>query len=262
MSIKPPRLAQKLFAKVKQLAAAQRYRTITANYDIRGYRRIYLVHIRKTGGTSLIHMFLNLAGTDSSSLYQQLLAATDHRILADGKVYVGWHVPYINRGNYFLAFSHSPLHQLNLPAKTFTIACFRDPVQRVLSHYNMLKNYQTNGIEHPCMQTEGKWLGDSFTDFLERMPQAHLCNQLYMFSAQYDIDEAIVRVAELSHYFFAEDFNHGVDVLNQKLGFDLTAVHVRKASYKAEIPPDQIDRLREMLTPEYEFLAQVRALGQ
>ena len=52
----------------------------------------------------------------------------------------------------------------------------------------MLKDFQANNIDHPCMITEGKWLGECFDDFLKRIPQEHLLNQLYMFSSQNEQD--------------------------------------------------------------------------
>ena len=38
----------------------KKYRKIASRYNISGYKRIYLIHIRKTGGTSLNHMFLSM----------------------------------------------------------------------------------------------------------------------------------------------------------------------------------------------------------
>jgi hypothetical protein len=239
-----------------------RFRAVTNRYNLCGYKRIYLVHIRKTGGTSLNHSFLELSGEDSASLYKRLGQESDHRLLSHDKVYVGWNVRYINGGNYFYAFSHAPVHALQLPEKTFTVTCFRDPVKRVLSHYNMLMEYQANNVMHPCMTTEGKWLGSSFDEFLERIPKEHLCNQLFMFSARYDIGEALERVNGLSHFLFTENFAHGVDALNQKTGLQLRTIHTRKTAYKTEITKRGLDALRERLGEEYEFLRRVKELQE
>jgi len=251
-------LIGKVPRKIKSALDELKFRSITARYDMRGYKRVYLVHIRKTGGTSLNHIFLGLSGEDSASLYKRLAEEPDHRLLCKDKVYVGWNVQYINSGNYYYAFSHTPLHQFNLPEKTFTVTCFRDPVQRVISHYNMLMDFQVNKIDHPCMKVEGKWLGNSFDDFLRKIPKEHLCNQLYMFSAQYDIHEAVEKVSGLSHYFFTEDFDRGVDELSRKIGLNLKAIHIRKASYKAGIPESSIANLREMVHEENVFLNHIK----
>lgn len=232
----------------------KRFRKVSAAYNINGYKRIYLVHIRKTGGTSLNNMFLSLGDQDFASLYTELESTLGHRMLRSGKIFVGWEVGLINQGNYFYAFSHTPMHRLDLPDHTFTITCFRDPVRRVISHYNMLMNYAVNKISHPCMEVEGKWLGDSFDDFLDAIPREHLLNQLYMFSENFDIDEAVKRVGNLSHYFFTEEFSEGIEELNRKTGLELKPVHVHKSGYQAHIPEESIARLRNKLVVEYEFL--------
>jgi len=254
----PRQFVQKVIRRVKGELEEKRYQKITSEYDIHGFKRIYLVHIRKTGGTSLINMFLSLSGEDSASLYNQLANIPDHRLLCNGKVYVGWNVRYINRGNYFYGFSHTPLHKLDLPKGTFTITCFRDPIKRVVSHYNMLMDFLVNKIDHPCMATEGKWLGENFDDFLQRIPREHLLNQLYMFSENYDIDEAVVRAEQLSHYFFTDHFSEGIVELNKKTGLNLKPIHLRKERHSARISEGSVAKLRGMLEKEYRFLGRIQ----
>ncbi|QDV69534.1 hypothetical protein Poly24_32500 [Rosistilla carotiformis] len=84
----------------------------STRYRIGGGKRIYLVHIRKTGGTSLNHAFLQTSGMDSSLLYEQLVQKKDHRVCCGDKVFVGWNIKHINAGHYYYAFSHTPLHQI------------------------------------------------------------------------------------------------------------------------------------------------------
>jgi len=237
-----------------------RYRKIVAHYNISGYKRIYLIHIRKTGGTSLNHMFLSLGDSDAQSFYEDLARARGHRLMRNGKIFVGWNFRLINNGNYFYAFSHTPIHKLKLPEGTFTITCFRDPVQRIISHYQMLMNYSINHIPHPCMATEGKWLGGSFDDFMDRIPQEHLMNQLYMFSESFNIDEALQRVNSVSHYFFSEAFSKGVQVLTKKIGLELTPVHMRKSQPFGEISENNLIRLKQKLVAEYLFLEKIKSL--
>lgn len=242
------------------IAKERKYSEITETYDLNGYKRVYLFHIRKTGGTSLNNMFLSLSGEDSSQLYAQLAQTPDHRLLRNGKVYVGWNVRHINKGMYYYAFSHIPFHKLSLPDKTFTVSCFRDPAKRVISHYNMLMDFHVNEIDHPCMETEGKWLGKDFDDFLSKIPREHLLNQLYMFSSDFNVREAVSNVQKLSHFFFSDNFNKGVDELNDKTGLNLEAVHIRKASYQAQISEGGLAALREMLNDEYQFLNSIQEL--
>jgi len=230
------------------------HRVASAGYGLNGYDRVYLHHIRKTGGASLNRMFLRLSGEDDETLYRSLAEAKDHRVIRGGLVYAGWVVEHINAGNWFYAFSHEPLHRLDLPPGTFTVACFRDPVQRVLSHYRMLVGYRDHGVDHACMAEEGAWLGETFDDFLERIPRKHLCNQLYMFSRRYDVHEAAWHIRGLSHYFFSEQFASGVMDLNWKTGLELQPMHTRQGSRSIDIRPESLARLREMLADEYRLL--------
>lgn len=232
-----------------------KYKKMAVSYNISGYKRIYFIHIRKCGGTSLNKMFLSLGQTDPESLYEQLAQAPSHRLIENGKIFVGWNIQLINKGHYYYAFSHAPLYKLNLPPKTFTVTCFRDPIKRVVSHYNMLMHYASNNISHPCMTIEKDWLGKSFSDFIERIPSAHLLNQLYMFSKRLDVNEAIENIKNnVSYYFFTENFNRGIDGLSSATGISLKPFHVRKASFKAKISSFDISALKEKLNKEYIML--------
>ena len=153
--------------------------------------------------------------------------------------------------------SHIPWDKLRLPPNTFTISCFRDPVRRIISHHSMLMNFLVNKIPHPCMREEGKWLGNSFDDFIDRIPKKHLLNQLYMFSKDFNINQAIERIKKISFYFFTEDFEEGIKQLNSKTGLNLQPIHILENSYKASISETSKRRLKEMLEDEYLLLDQL-----
>jgi hypothetical protein len=234
-------------------------RWLSRSYDIGSHKRVYHLHIRKTGGTSLNYMFMSLVRSEPwASAYARLTQLPHHRIVRDKMVFVGWNGELINQGRYFYAFSHMPLHQLRLKPGTFTVTCFRDPCRRLVSHYNMLMELTVNKVPHVCLQTEGAWLGGSFEDFLDRIPREHLQNQIYMFSKTFSVEEALDRIARLSHVMFTEEFAAGVGELNRKTALKLAPVHTRKTGYKAEISEKSLERLRDMLAPEYELLARVR----
>jgi len=252
------KFAQRIIAGAKDFLEAAKYQNIAENYNLCGYKRVYFVHIRKAGGTSLNHMFLSLSGEDSEMLYSRLSNTPGHRLICNGLIYVGWNIRHINKGSYFYAFSHTPLHRLSLPIRTFTVSCFRDPIKRVISHYNMLMDFRINNIDHPCMAIEGKWLGDGFADFLQNIPKEHLLNQLYMFSKDFIIDEAVCNVRQLSHYFFSDEYDKGITELNRKTGLNLAPIHIRKASYQVQISEHDMTRLREMLDQEYKFVNRIR----
>lgn len=226
----------------------------------RRYDRIYHFHIRKTGGTSIVKMFHSLSGDEPEDVYKMLLAHDPRRIDVGGYVFVGWQKQLIEQGNYFHGFSHLPFDELTLPPNTFTFTCFRDPVDRVISHYRMLIQMREATERHPCFGTEGQWLGDSFRDFIDRIPDDHLLNQLFMFDTNYDINKALENVRTLDHWMFIEEFESGIESLNAQAQVKLPILHFRKGTVKFN--PDDADRerLRERLAAEYEFLAAVRNL--
>ena len=244
------RATRRAAREVKSLSPSREIRGLFAKYDIAGHRRVYLVHIRKTAGTSLNNMFLSLGGGDGSSTFDALTRDPIHQVVIGERVFVGWNRRLINRGDYFYAFSHIPYHELQLPPDTFTITTLRDPVARVVSHYRMLCHFRDARIDHPCMRTEGPWLGSSFDDFLARMPRQHLLNQLFMFSKSMDPVEAIDRIAELTHVMFTERFDEGVDRLVQRARLPLEAMHVRRSTNEISLTNSAEDRLREILRPE------------
>ena len=80
------------------------------------------------------------------------------------------------------------------------------------------------------MKKEKEWLGNDFIDFLMKMPKEHLMRQLYMFSKQYNIEEACEKIRKLSHSFILEDFTLGINELSTKLNIKLPIFHINKSS--------------------------------
>ncbi len=63
---------------------------LARNYDINEeFERVYLYHIRKTGGTSINHMFLSLGGEQGKEVYDSLSRSRNLRIISNDKIFVG-----------------------------------------------------------------------------------------------------------------------------------------------------------------------------
>lgn len=241
----------------------RRYSGLFETYHIGGeYRRIYFYHVRKTGGTSLNHMFLSLGGEKGNTVYERLNRSLTRRVVSGNKVFVGARRSLIEEGNYFYAYSHLPSHKVQLPKNTFTVTVLRDPVKRVVSHYRMLLTYKERNIYHPCMEVEGEWIEDGFEGFISRIPQQHLFRQIYMFSETLDVDEAFENIMSCSHYFFTSSFVRGVQVLSRKVGFDLEPVHIRTSSAAPAIEPPLLSRLRTRLEPEYQLYGRLKRFAE
>lgn len=223
------------------------------------HRPIYHVHIRKTAGTTINFAFLsNAHPEDVEEFYEDMGEKDNHRIIQNNKIFVGWNPLLINKGRYSYAFSHTPLHQLQLAKNIFRFTCLRDPAKRVVSHYNMLRYFQLNGINHACMKTEGKWLGDSFADFMTLAPKEHLLNQLYMFSKEFNVDEVIETLLSLDKIIHTENLANGLKDLEELTGWELPVSNQKSYGFKEEIDESQIKKLKEILAPEYLMLEKLQ----
>jgi hypothetical protein len=131
-------------------------------------------------------------------------------------------------------------------------------VERILSHYHMLLGMRRNNPAHPAFKIEGGWLGDGFSDFLERIPREHLLNQLYMFSERFDVSEAFDNILSCGHVVLVEEFNTGLAQLADKLGLPLRPIHMRMTRNRRHFENRDLDHLREMLEVEYRLYERVR----
>jgi len=226
------------------------------------YKRIYNIHIEKTGGTSLNEMFLSLGGEKGSTVYTRVNSSIAWRTISNKKIFVGWNKKAIEEGNYFYAFSHLPFHSIELPPNTFTITCLRDPASRIISAYKETLYYIKNNYD-PKLIDKKKWIGKSFKDFILALPKYYLLNQLYMFSNNIEIDEAYKKITSCSHFFFTENFSEGIHELNKKIGTELKPIHARKAiNSDIHISDEDISLLKEMVQPEYVLLKKLKRFKQ
>ena len=226
------------------------------------WERIYHFHIRKTGGTSLNHAFLEWGGGDAEARYSSLVSSPGNRCKDKNLDFVGWNKKGLERGAYLYGFSHEPFHQIKLPPRTFTLTCFRDPLERLLSHYRMLREYKRDGVNHPCMQTEGVWVQEpgGFEEFLNQIPPEHRMRQLYMFSKTFDPHEALANAKKINLIFSTKSLQAGVDKINLIFGTNLRVSHRRATLYEERLEEKAKTRAMELLHKEYEFLARVAEL--
>jgi hypothetical protein len=142
------------------------------------------------------------------------------------------------------------------------IVCFRDPVKRVLSHYRMLVGLRREQATTQAAQREGGWATGSLTSFLEQVPKEHLLRQLYMFSRGYVLDEALERIARCAAILHTEDLADGVHRLAEELELPLRVRRERTSPTDVDIAAEEIERLREIMQPEYDLLDRVRTLRE
>lgn len=226
------------------------------------HKRIYHVHIRKCGGTSVNMMFLQqIAGHgDAQKAYDDLSRDPDHRVVVADIPIVGWNQRLIERGAFGFGFSHIPFHELSLPKDTYSFLLLRDPASRVVSHYAMLRSFIEQSIAHPCLKTEGYWAEDGFDAFLERMPREHRERQLYMLDRDFDQDRALQRLSTISNVKMLSDLDRLVAEINDEFELSLAPIHTRKAATPFRPDASQRQRLEGLLEDEYRFLERIKGV--
>lgn len=229
---------------------AHRKRLASQNKLVTGHDRVYMYHIRKTAGTSMGMAFIGLSG-DADTLYNKVYES-GRWIEAQGRVYVRAERHLITEGYYFMGSSHQPAHAITVPPNTFRITCLRDPVSRVLSHYRMLVHYMRETPE--LAHHEAAYMGDGLGGFLDRIPKEHLLRQLYMFSRTFDVNEAVDFLNGIEFIMRQESFDADLTRLGEILQLPLKSHRAKNYKAEAEIPDDQVERLREMMRPEYDML--------
>jgi hypothetical protein len=226
-----------------------------------GWKRIYCYHIRKTGGTSLNRGFMALGGEDPRVVHERMSASVDHRAISGGYAFAAFDRKRLSQGRYFYGWAHRPAHKQILPPKTFTITILRDPVERVRSYYDYLVVGDDPTMSERVSEEERELASGGFDAFLHRLPEHDLLRQLYMFSASFDVAEAVDRIAECSHVHFVEDNAAGVVALGRRLELPLVSRRERVTGARTELTVSELDRLRDLLAPEYDLISRIRAAG-
>ena len=218
------------------------------------YRRIYHFHIRKSAGTSVNAAFWMLGR-------KTLAEAGRKSLMVSGNyVFVRHNRDLIRKGNFHFANSHAPYWEFSLPEHTFTFTVFRDPVQRLISQYryyhfnahhpdaHLLDPMNSNVIRYK------DWLGNSFSDFLDRYPEIYRQNQLYMFSEKLNVEEAIQNACKLSACYFMDQFPDMLRDLETVCGKKLELKKERSFENTAgSVSHEEEDKAKLLLRDEIEF---------
>jgi hypothetical protein len=229
-------------------------------YQIAGpYKRIYLFHVRKTGGTSLVNGFLGLGGETPRAIERRMNVGP-HLTSSSGYLFAGYDRQVIERGDYFFGWSHHPAWTLSLRPQTFTITILRDPVNRIVSRYRHLADERADRHQvFGASEAERAWASDGFDAFVERLPSYDLFGQLHMFSELLDPEEAAALIRTTTLWFFTEHYGLGLDALASRLELPLDVRGDRKSVSSDQPSAAALRELRDRLDPEYRLLDLLRA---
>jgi len=213
---------------------------------------IHLFHIRKTAGTSLYNAFLSLGGDEPREVLRRI---------SQGYPWFAYSGAYTFAADYrpnrfvrpFFSFSHDPIWSFEMSRRTYKITILRDPVARVLSLFRYLSDSSSDQLEvYSAPPKEHVLASYGLPTFLRNLPKKDLFCQLYMFSREFSPEEAAANIRSCQCYFFAEDYDRGVNHLSRQFRVDLQRRHDR-SSTGPKVTVDVAD-LRRILEPEYEML--------
>ncbi len=238
------------------------YRRLAASYELPdGSRRVYCYHVRKTAGTSLFLSFLALGGEDPVAVWERINRARLGRTTSGRYAFASNNSRVLAEGAYFFGRSHRAAADQPLPSRTFTVTVLRDPVQRVHSLYDYLVAGDEPGLPGQVSARERRMAVGGFDAFLDHAPVEHLLTQLAMFSERLDVAEAAEAVAACSFAFMTSDFAAGLTELGRRLELGLAPQRARVTADRSVLTPEQVERLRTRLEPEYELLRRLEAHG-
>jgi len=225
----------------------------------------YLYHIRKTGGRSIIHSFLALVANNPENFYERLARQPGHRLKKDGKIFVGWDITTLRRGDFFFAFSHEPAHSFTLPRQAYSITCLRDPLARLLSYYNYLMDIKQAVKENPkhvhANMPDLAWAHDNQIKFLKNAPRRHLLNQLFMFSKQMQPKEAADSISKIGLVLQTEKMAVGIEELSQLTKIQLQPLHFGTTTTKRKFSDDFLAEAKCILVPEFDLMRRLTNRG-
>ena len=222
------------------------------------HMRILFFHSRKTGGTSLNHMFTSYFSDADYIASNFNNHSKRYRVIHKGFIVQASNISLLEKGNYHYGCTHIPSWKINEPSDTFTITVFRDPIRRVISHYNDIKGKVERGEKHSFLREESKFLGSSFTEFVDNLPPEKLLSQLYNFSKNFDIDEAVKKINSLNLILTLEAISNGIQEINNRLDIDLQIVKRNKSKSFNMPSTDEINYLSSKITQEIDLFKKLK----
>lgn len=232
------------------------------------HETIYFYHMMKTGGKGILssylrfitdykskYTFLDINGMEQCGLLEKHINDQfniDNQIDINQLSKIHWGPKVRNK---CFNHSHQPYHETKkIPKETITFTCVRNPLERLISHYNMLLTFKQNNTYKPDVQSDNYEYVKDFEYFINNFPKKFLIHQLYFFSKTGDVSEAFDNITKCTQILLLDRLQDGFDRLYNKTGIELKETkNINKNPIKNELQNEQIKQFKNILKPEYEF---------
>ena len=231
-----------------------------------GTDRVYHIHVRKSGGSSVNEAFWKLAN------YNLNKAKREPLLIGNNRSIVRYSDKLINEGNFFYASSHFPIWELDLLPNTFTFTILREPYERLVSLYRYYKWVeQTDEVDgfkidpsFPVLKSQTHLLNKNFSEFIDNLSQKYLYGNLYMFDKDLNVDSAILELEKVDCVLFQDNLSSGIQILQSKLNLESLCLP-EKPSRRFDhvyftITKEEEEKAKSLLAVEFDFFVKAKSL--
>lgn len=224
-------------------------------YPLCKKKKIYHFHLMKTGGTSINDGIISSHYKDSINWHTDMYKYPDCRIISDKKIFVSFNYLLIRLGLFHYGFSHRSYYQTRLPKGTYSITCIRNPLLRNYSRYKHIKKNINEKNFQAHSASELNAAKGSFGKYLELISDREMCHQLYFYSNEGNVCEAIDNLSKVNFIIRNECFAEDINVLSKKIGFDIPIRRIRET--KSDLTYNELAKIfnqfHNRIKPEMEF---------
>jgi hypothetical protein len=186
--------------------------------------KVYLYHIKKTGGRSLKLSFFNYYfepyGIDPVEIYALQSSGIPGKHIGIDDMVIG-----VSDEQFLFESNHRFMDDVCIPNYYFKITILRDPIKRLLSYYRMIDRWNRVSPDAEWLQKEKSYIENGWEGFLNSIPKEILLEQIRMFSKNFDIKESFNNIISLNHVMINENYKEDLTLLSKKVksffGFDL-----------------------------------------
>lgn len=256
---------------IKKIKSSTKYKTVNrkvklfindkfidnAKYLPQGFDRVYHYHVRKSGGTSVNDAFWKKCNHSIDTVGREPL------LLGNKKSMVRLNKELIEKGNYFYGSAHFPYWQLSLKPKTYSFTVLRDPYKRILSLYKYYKWIEINSAEHGLkfdpsfehLKSQKHLFQANLVDFIEVLSPKYLYGNIYMFSENLNVDEALDNLKNVNRILFQHKLSQDFTKVSKDLDLGMKIEKkLRKFNNENfDVSDHDIEYAKKTLEKDYDF---------